>query len=212
MHRVPLCAALSITLVGSASAQLPEGDTHAWGEHRPPTMHTLLERTIFQIDILTLDIWLTPDVQSRMTALATNQELSSSLADSLVQLALDARNVVARLRFKRGVSYDQFVNAIAHNARRARDAGIIATATYDDIEQSLPKWYAFLQNRNIHEGDEMYYRIHDDTLRTIYRSQEGETLLDHMDVGSERRLAVMGGYLAPNSDFRKGLLESLFPE
>ena len=56
----------------------------------------------------------------------------------------------------------------------------------------------------------MFYRIRGDTLRTIYRTVQGETRLDRTDFGRFRRLSVMGGYFAPKSDFRKGLIASLF--
>jgi hypothetical protein len=56
----------------------------------------------------------------------------------------------------------------------------------------------------------MFYRIRGDTLHTVFRSAEGENLLDQVDVGPERRLFVLGGYFAPNSDFREKLVKSLF--
>jgi hypothetical protein len=205
-------AVLMATPRGAQTAQTGHGDGGWRVAERQPTMHMVLERTIFQVDILTLDIWFAPDVHGWLMATVSGRELSPALGDSLAALALDARDVVARLHFKHGVSFDQFIRAIADNARHARDEGIIPRATYDDIVRSLPTWYAFLKERKIHEGDEMTYRIRGDTLRTVFQSVEGVTLLDQVDVGSDRRLAVMGGYFAPKSDFRKRLLESLFDE
>ncbi len=174
------------------------------------TMHTLFEKTIFKVDILTLDLRFNEDVQRRLKALASGRALTPTLADSVAAVAVDARDIWARLRFERGVSLDQFVDAVRGNAGRARDAGIISDDTFDDVARNLPVWYAFLEDRRIHDGDEMFYRIRGDTLRTVYRAVTGEILLDQVDVGAQRRLAVMGGYFAPKSDFRKGLIESLF--
>ena len=55
----------------------------------------------------------------------------------------------------------------------------------------------------------MYYRIHNDSLRTVYLDSDGGTLLDQVDVGPERRLSVLGGYFAPGSVFRDKLIDSL---
>jgi hypothetical protein len=55
----------------------------------------------------------------------------------------------------------------------------------------------------------MYQRIRSDTLRTVYVDREGSILLDQLDVGPERRLAVLGGYFAPGSEFRDGLVASV---
>ncbi len=55
----------------------------------------------------------------------------------------------------------------------------------------------------------MYYRIRGDSLHTVYLASDGETLLDQVDVGPERRLSVLGGYFAPGSDFRDKLVDSL---
>jgi hypothetical protein len=56
----------------------------------------------------------------------------------------------------------------------------------------------------------MIYGIRGDTLHTVFRVAEGDILLDQVDVGPQRRLAVLGGYFAPKSDFRESLVRSLF--
>ncbi|HSM08267.1 MAG TPA: hypothetical protein VLA33_04535, partial [Gemmatimonadota bacterium] len=65
------------------------------------------------------------------------------------------------------------------------------------------------EERGIRSGDRMLQRVRGDTLRTVYEGADGEVLLDQVDVGPERRLAVLGGYFAPGSDFRQGLVESV---
>jgi hypothetical protein len=78
------------------------------------------------------------------------------------------------------------------------------------ISEGIPRWFAFLKERRILNGDQIHYRVRGDTLRTVYLSVDGERALDQTDVGAERRLAVLGSYLAPESSFRKGLIKSLF--
>jgi hypothetical protein len=172
-----------------------------------PAMATLLEKTIFKVNVAWLELWFTPEVDEQLQQLAADARPSSR--DSIAALATRATDVFARLHFERDVSLDQFLDGLQGSARRARDAGIISPATYEDIVASSPHWYAFLKDRGIRDGDEMFYRIRGDTLRTVYRSAAGEILLDQRDVGAERRRSVLGGYLAPGSDFRRGLIESV---
>jgi len=173
-------------------------------------MHMLFEKTIFKVDVLTLDIRFGPEPARRLEALVAGRRYSPSLADSIAAVAVDARDAWARIRFERNVSLVRFLDAIRKNLERALKAGIIDADSFDDIVRDLPVWYQFLAADGIHDGDEMFYRIRGDTLHTVYRSVGGEVLLDQIDVGPERRLSVLGGYLAPKSDFRKGLIKSLF--
>jgi len=171
-----------------------------------PAMATLLEKTIFKVDVAWLELWFTPEVDRRIRALAERPDKADQ--DSIVAVATRADDVLARLHFERNVSLGQFLDGLQGSARHARDAGIISDEAYDDIVTSSPAWYSFLEERGIRDGDEMLYRIRGDTLRTVYRAVDGEVLLDERDVGPERGLSVLGGYLAPGSDFRRGLIES----
>lgn len=186
-------------------------------------MSMLLERTIFQVDVLTLDIRLGTEAEARLDRLlgdgnaqtederagaAAEGRDEADLPDSVAAVALDAREVLARLEFHRDVDLERFLGGIRDNLRRARAAGIVAADSYESISEDLPGWYSFLKDRGLRSGDRMFQRIRGDTLRTVYVTEDGETLLDQVDVGPERRLAVLGGYFAPGSEFREGLVES----
>lgn len=192
------------------AAQFSPLDTTSVGQSDYSAMSALLEKTIFRVDVLTLDVRFGPEPAGWLKDLVAGRAYSSPLADSVAAIAIDARDVWARLRFKRGVSLTQFLGGIRDNLKRARDAGIIDSTTFETVSENLPRWYDFLAARGIHQGDEMLYRIRGDTLRTVYRTVDGEILLDQVDVGPERRLSVTGGYFAPKSDFRKNLIKSLF--
>jgi hypothetical protein len=56
----------------------------------------------------------------------------------------------------------------------------------------------------------MTYRIRGDSLHTVVRTAEGRVLVDHRDADPQAPLSVLGGYFSPGSDFREGLLNSLF--
>lgn len=195
-----------------ASAQTPPVDTTGLGSGPHARMHTLLEKTIFRVDVLTLDVRFGPETTARLDSLVDARSYSERLADSVAAVALGTGDAWARIQFERSVSLDRFLGGIRDNLREARDAGIVTETQFGSISSNLPRWYAFLSDRKIHEGDEMFYGIRGDSLHSVFRGAEGEVLLDQVDVGPERRLSVLGGYFAPGSDFREGLIRSLFTE
>lgn len=171
-------------------------------------MHALLEKTIFRVDVLTLDIRFGPEASQALAALRLRSADVPALHDSIAAVAIGATEVVARIRFLRSVSQGQFLGGIRDNLKKAREAGIVDAETSALIEDGLPVWYAFLRDRGIADGDEMWYEIRGDTLRTMYRTPGRQVLLDQVDVGAHTRLSVLGGYFAPGSDFRRSLIRS----
>jgi hypothetical protein len=67
-----------------------------------------------------------------------------------------------------------------------------------------------LEERGIYDGDRIVYRIHGDALRTQFIAVSGELLLDQTDAGTAPRLSVLGSYFVRGSEFREGLIGSLF--
>lgn len=175
-------------------------------------MEGLLERTIFQVDVLTLTLRVGPETAGRLEELAAGRQYSEARGDSAAALVLEARDVYARMRFHRDVSLEQLLDGIRDNMDRALDAGIIGAAGHGSIADSLGRWYAPLRERGVREEDAMIYRIRGDSLRVVYRSRDGRILLDQLRIGPAHRLSVLGGYFAPGADLRDDLLHSLFRE
>ena len=134
----------------------------------------------------------------------------SGTTDSIGAAALASRNAWARIRFERDVALSQFLDGVMEIVGRALEAEIVSQVEYDRLDANLPRWFGFLRQRRIQDGDQLWYRIRGDTLRTLYIGVAGEVLLDQTDVGPGPRLAVLGGYFAPGSDLRDGLIKSLF--
>lgn len=201
-----------------AAQPIPPGepvDTTGLGGGPHAHMHMLLEKTLFRVDVLTLDVRLGVEATRRVEALLDGAGPNGGgvdgdrLRDSLAAVALDARDVWARIEFQRDVSLDRFLGGVRDNLREATRAGVIQPVTFHAISDALPRWYAFLADRGIRTGDEMYYRIRGDSLHTVYVGTDGTVLLDQVDVGPERRQSVLGGYFAPGTDFREKLIDSL---
>lgn len=209
---LPICILSALFALGpsTGSAQPVPIDTTSLAEGPYATMHTLFEKTIFKVDVLTLDLRFGPEVARQLEGLVRTRAQSSGLADSIASVAVAARDAWARIEFQRDVSLGQFLDGVRENLGRAREAGFITPETYEMVSDGLPRWFAVLEERGIRDGDEILYRIRGDTLRTVFRGADGRILVDQTDAGPERRLAVLGSYFAPKSDFRKGLIRSLF--
>jgi len=205
-----MTAGLTIVVPAAAqsTAQLPM-DTASLSSGAQCCMQMLLEKTIFKVDVLTLEIRFGQEDQLEISRLVSGRNYSRS-ADSVADIAVNSRDAFARIEFLRDVSLSQFVDGVREDLGHARDAGIIGRSDYEMISQNIPRWFSFLEERGIRRGDRILYRIKGDTLRTQYIGVDGGLALDQTDVGAERRLAVLGSYLAPKSSFRRGLIESLF--
>ena len=208
---VPLAAfpLLATLFPGPLGAQGITMDTASLPTGRYAEADALLEKTIFRVDVARLRLRFGSETSQALEALLDGNPRSDTLADSLAVLAVQTRNAWAGLTFQRDVGFDRFLSGIRDGVKVARDAGLIDPVFARSLSESLPEWYALVRERGIRDGDVMMYRIHGDTLRTVYRTVDGEVLVDQVDTGPQPRLSVMGGFFAPGSDFRKGLLNSL---
>jgi len=173
-------------------------------------MRMLFEKTFLGVDILRIDVRMGREEAARIDEMRGRKEVTGdALRDSVAAIALDARDAWARIEFQRDLGVGRFLDGIRDNMKRATRAGVITPATYRSVSDALPTWYAFLDGRGIRKGDRMFYRVRGDSLHTAYVAVEGDTLLDQTDVGPDRRLTFLGGYFAPETDFREPLVESL---
>ena len=174
------------------------------------TMQTLLERTIFQVNVVDLTLRYDSATTARIRGAVEGREYSESVADTVAAAVLTAHNVNAHLDFRRDIGLDRFLESVRENMAAARDAGMLADSAFRRFEGELRGWYSALEGRGVKDGDITRYRIRGDSLRVVYRSEAGDTLIHRTDVGEQHRRAVIGGYLAPGVDFREGLVRSLF--
>jgi hypothetical protein len=104
------------------------------------------------------------------------------------------------------------MDGLRDNLRRARDEGLLTPEEEELLRRETRAQYAVLEGRGIRNGETMWYRIRGDSLHVAFEALDGEILLEDRPVGPERRLAVLGGYLARGSDFRDKLVRSLFQD
>jgi hypothetical protein len=204
-----LVATAELAVAQSAGPAL-QLDTASLGHGPYSRMRTKLEKTIFKVDVLTVEVRFAEDDAVRLRELAGGRRYSEELADSLAAVAMQSRDAFVEVRFLRDVGLDQFLGGVHENLRRVLEVGLIERSRYEIIRDGLPRWFGFLRERGIHKRDRILYRIRGDTLRTWFLGDSGTVMLNQTDVGPERRLAVLGGYFVHKSDFHKGLIRSLF--
>lgn len=186
-----------------ALSLLPDG--------RFSTMHMLLEKTILSVDVLTLDVRVDPAAAGRIAdALSGVEQHGDADEAPVAQAALEADELVGRIEFQRNIRLDQFLDAIDEDMQKAVDVGWLEPAAYREVRDGLPVWFSFLEERRIRDGDRLSYHVRRDTLRTVFATADGEVLLDQTDVGRQNVMALVGAWFAPNSSFRKKLVQSLF--
>lgn len=191
-------------------APQPPLDTASLAAGPHATLSTLYERTIFRVDVVRVRVRFGPETAGRLRELVGGRDRTEALADSAARVAIRSRDAFAQVRFERDVSLEDYLEATRENMERTREAGILTAEEVASVSRGMPEWYAPLRDRGMKEGDRLLYRIRGDTLRTVFLRREGEVAFDLVHRGPERRLAVLGGFLAPEADFRDGLLDALF--
>ncbi len=207
-----MAGSLMVLLVSLMAAQQPSFDLDSLATGPFARMSTLYEKRFlfFSVDVLTLEIRFGSEVAEKVKSFVQNGDASSQFADSIADTAIHAQDAFVHIRFLRNISLKRFIQEARQSTKRVRDAGIIDNPSYEQISENLPIWYAPLANRGIREGDEIFYRIRGESLRTVYRGVDEAIYVDQEDQGRVGPLAVLGGYFVAKSEFRKGLLQSLF--
>ncbi len=174
------------------------------------TMGMKLEKTIFKVDVLRLDLRIDPETAAALRATVEAWGArDESPGDTVATLVVRAREAVARIEFLREIDLPRFLDAVDEDMRHAVEAGWLEPESYRRVRDGLPVWFGFLAGRRIRDGDRLSYHVRGDTLRTVFSDREGTVLLDQTDVGRQNVVALLGAYFAPGSSFRKGLIESL---
>lgn len=195
---------------GEGGLPAPPVDTAGLAHGAPLEM--LYERTLFGVDVLRLRLVFGPGTADELEALVRDRSYGEALADSVARTALGSRDVLVRSRFLRDVGLDPFLDGLRENLRRAREAGILTAAQEATLVEETAEQYAPFRARGFLDGETMWWRIRGDSLHVVVQGRDGTVLLEERAVGPGRRLAVLGSYLAPESDFREPLVRSAFRE
>ncbi len=172
-------------------------------------MHMLFEKTWLGFDVARIDVRFDAAAAEHFRELAAGQHYSDQLAEQIARTALDAQDVHVQVEFLRDVSIGEFIDAARDNLKRARDANYISKDVYAVALQGAKNDFAPLAKRGLKEHDVLVYRARPDSLQTTVMSGN-RVLLDVTSLNLGSRRAMIASYFAPKSDFRKGLIKSLF--
>jgi len=175
------------------------------------TMHMKYEKTFLKVDVLTLAVRVDPATAEKLAQIrGEGSSYERNLEPPVAEAVRAAPETIAEIQFLRHIGLDQFLGGIDKDMSKAERAGWIDRPSYESIREGLPGWFAPLSARGIEKGDRLLYHTHGDTLRTTYVTRDGKTLVDQTDVGRMNVLALLGGYYAPDTSFRRKLIRSLW--
>lgn len=199
---------LVVSAQGPATA--PDLDVNALASGPYSRMHMRLEKTIFSVDVLRIEMRFDRQTQQQLQRLASGRRFSDSLIAPIAEAAISADQVLVDLAFERHVSLERWVEGVRESLEMARRAGLIPEETRRDISANLPRWFQAVATRGFEKGDRILYRGYPDRMRTVLVSNQGAILVDQTDRGASPRRALLAGYFAPGTDFRTPLVQSLF--
>jgi hypothetical protein len=174
-------------------------------------MTTVLRKRflLFRVDVVRVSMRFGRETSSELRRLTEGGRLPWELGGSIASTAIASRDALVEVEFLRNITLEQFLSTARDSIRLVWRNGVIRRETYEQIRRSLPGWYRSLEERGIHRGDRMFYRIRGDRLHTVFLGSETTRHVDQVDTGRESVRAVLGSYLVEGSEFREGLLRSL---
>ena len=202
-----LCAGAAL-----AGAPLPATEGGDLGSGPFASMHMLLQKTVLNVNVATIDVRFDKGTQSRFSQLATGKPYSPDLGHQLALAAIDARHAVVEMKFKRDIPLNRWIGVVKDNLEQARKAGLITREVEQRVGNSLAEWFGALKDRGYEKDDRLIYAVMPDSVRSVVVSKGGQVFVDRVDQGHEGRRVVLGSYFATGSEFREPLLKSLFEQ
>lgn len=197
-------AVAPIAFAGGAVPSLNEGDLASGPFSR---MHMLLEKTILNVDVVTVDVRVNAKAQEEFTKIAGGKKIEGAVEEQLAKAAVAVDNAVVQMKFERDVSLSQWLDQVGGSLDKAVSAGYITAARRSHVMSNLPNWFAPIKDRGFKEGDKVLYRVNPGSLRTVLHTVEGQTPVDQTDSGDASKV-LFAGYFAPGADMR-AMLRSL---
>ena len=198
---------LGAATAGEALPQVEGGDL-ARGQYA--AMHMLLQKTVLNINVATIDVRFDRGTQSRFAQLATGKSYSPELGHQLALAAIDAKHAVVVMQFKRDIPLNRWIGVVKDSLEEARKAGLITADVEKTVGDSLASWFGALKDRGYEKDDRLIYAVMPDSVRSVVVSKGGQVYVDRVDPGHEGRRVVLGSYFATGSEFREPLLKSMF--
>ncbi len=184
--------------------------TDGLGQGRYAQLSVFLEKTILEVDVLSLEIRVDQATADTLRKLVRGNKHSDALERRVVSAILQTKSAYAGLKFLRSFSRDDFIEGVRAETRRAHEAKLVDRAEYKRVYDNMPKWFAFLGDRGIRSGDWLYNRGDPEGMRTVFIDEGGRQRMDVTVAGQAPIRTLLASYLAPGGDLRGPLVRSLF--
>jgi len=202
--------AASLAGVAVAGAPLPALEGGDLGQGPFASMHMLLQKTVLNINVATIDVRFDKGTQGRFAQIAAGKAYAPDLGHQLALAAIEARHAVVVMQFKRDIPLNRWIGVVKDNLEQARKAGLITRDVEKRVGDSLADWFGALKDRGYAQDDRLIYAVMPDSVRSVVVSKGGQVFVDRVDPGHEGRRVVLGSYFATGSEFREPLLKSMF--
>jgi len=194
---------LVIVTVSSASAQEDQPVCCARFDY-------ILEKTIFKVDAVRLNLTIRDETPNRVAALVTGRADPRAWSDSVAALYLGADQALVRMTFLRSFGLDRFLNANSDVMEKLAKAGLLTQEEFEHLDAENRARFEVLAGDGVRDGDMIEHELRGDTVTTRYTDVTGTVLIDGFLVGSQERTVLLGSLFGPESEFRKGLLDQVF--
>jgi len=192
------------------AAALPALEGGDLGQGPYAAMHMLLQKTVLNIKVATIDVRFDKGTQGRFAQIAGGKTYAPDLGHQLALAAIDAKHAVVVMQFQRDIPLNRWIGVVKDNLEQARKAGLLTRDVEQRVGNSLADWFGALKDRGYEKDDRLIYAVMPDSVRSVVVSKSGQVLVDRVDQGHEGRRVVLGSYFATGSEFREPLLKSMF--
>jgi hypothetical protein len=205
---VGLLMAISATGLTPRAARADGTDGLGVGPYS--SMRAVLEKTIFNVDVLDLTVRVDPATATELERIVKGHKYSEQLAEQVVMVALRASDAYASQQFLRDFERDDFVRGVQTEVGRAYDARLIDQNEYSTVYWGFPRWFSFLGKRGVKRGDRLFDRGGSSGLHSVYVDKDGMKQMEMTLDGSSHTKTLLATFLAPGNELREPLVRSLF--
>lgn len=194
---------LAISTVGTATAQESRARCCSHFDY-------VLEKTIFKVDAVRLDLTIRDETPDRVAELVTGRADPRAWSDSVAAMYLGVDQASVRMTFLRSFGLKRFLDANRDVMEKIARAGLITEEELEDLDAENRARFEGLAEDGIRDGDVIEHELRGDTVTTRYTDVTGTVRIDGFLVGSQERTVLLGSLFGPESEFRNGLLDLVF--
>jgi hypothetical protein len=202
-------AAVGLSTALAFAADVPSLSGPGLAQGPFSSMHMLLEKTILKVDVVNIDVRVSPATQEKLQKAAQGKAKSAALDGELAKILMDSERATIQLTFVRDVPLGMWIDAVRESLAAAEKSGLMSGSVRKQVSDGLPVWFKPVEARGYKDKDRVVYHLEADKIRTVVVTAGGQVLVDRTDHGADKKRIVLTSYFAPGTDYRDLLLKSL---